>query len=66
MGKHATEGTQFPKEGALDVGFETWLDHFLADERGLCEDGAYKCYNPWNMQARALTRAGLTHAVYPV
>ena len=57
FGKRATAGTDFPRSGSAVDGFEAWLDHFLAEDgrRGLGEEGAFGCYNPHNMQARALT-----------
>ena len=54
-GKKVTKGTAFPARGAIEAGFERWLDHFLGRSRGLGWEGAYRCYNPWNMQSRALT-----------
>ena len=39
---------------ALPATFEAWLDHFLAPNSTSQLD-AFNCYNPWNMQARALT-----------
>ena len=38
---------------ALPATFEAWLDHFLAPNASRLD--AFNCYNPWNMQARALT-----------
>jgi FkbM family methyltransferase len=38
---------------ALPATFEAWLDHFLTPNNSRLD--AFNCYNPWNMQARALT-----------
>ena len=38
---------------ALPATFEAWLDHFLSPNTSRLD--AFNCYNPWNMQARALT-----------
>jgi len=56
-GTKVTNGTAFPRRGlGGGDGFETWLDHFLEANgtAALGSAGAYNCYNPWNMQARAL------------
>lgn len=60
-GKTATKGTNFPgnndKNQVYD-GLEKWLDHFLDEKMGAKMDAykyAYKCYNPWNMQARYIS-----------
>lgn len=61
-GKYMTSGTNFPR-GSLKypvAGFEMWVEHFL--EMGYSMNAtlvganvAFKCYNPWNMQARYLS-----------
>jgi hypothetical protein len=61
-GKNMTKLTMFPREGSDETGLNKWLDHFLkeapSDESNLIngEDGDFRCYNPWNMQSRYLTR----------
>jgi len=61
-GKWITNGTSFPREGSDEAGFDEWLNHFLTESK-LHEldpvDHSYsdfRCYNPWNMQSRYLTR----------
>lgn len=61
-GKNVTKSTLFPREGSDEAGLNKWLDHFLKEspshELHLVngEDEDFRCYNPWNLQSRYLTR----------
>lgn len=56
----------FPRSGNISTDFDEWLDYFL--DSGWSPDGVryvrddayndYGCYNPWNMQTRAMTCSG--------
>ena len=49
----ATTRIEFPRKGSEAVDFRSWLSHFT---NGWSTDkGDWNCYNPHNMQARALT-----------
>jgi hypothetical protein len=53
-GKSATRGTGFPRRGTIVSDLEAWVQHFSGGKA--VPD--FHCYNPWNMQARALTCPG--------
>ena len=56
----------FPRSGNVSTDFVEWLDYFLhsdwsPDGVRLIRDDPYNdygCYNPWNMQTRAMTCSG--------
>lgn len=56
-GMEVTQNTSFPRHGSVPSDFEAWVDHFLRDGgiHGLGTTGAFNCYNPWNLQTRALS-----------
>ena len=67
MGK-AIKHTGFPKWGSVKSDFVTWLQYFVSDAPGARAGGQYGCYDPWNMQARALTCDSVTsmnHGIKP-
>mmetsp|Transcript_14902 Transcript_14902/g.38459 ORF Transcript_14902/g.38459 Transcript_14902/m.38459 type:complete len:788 (-) Transcript_14902:128-2491(-) len=51
-GKQATEYKNFPRAASEQEDFVSWLSTFTSEWKN--ETGDYGCYNPWNMQARAL------------
>jgi hypothetical protein len=53
-GKSKTSHTRFPRSGTMVSDFERWIEHFSAGE----STNDYNCYNPWNMQTRALSCHG--------
>jgi hypothetical protein len=48
-GRKVTAGTSFPRSSSVADDFETWLRHFQMPTRD-----HYRCYHPFNMQARYL------------
>lgn len=56
----------FPRSGNISTDFVEWLDYFLHSDwspdgvRHIRDDAYndYGCYNPWNMQTRAMTCSG--------
>lgn len=60
-GKEVTSGTAFPRDGAVDRDFASWIEHFKTSE--VSDD--FNCYQPWNMQVRAMTCDGFdAHHTY--
>jgi len=73
-GKIVTNNTEFPRDGDDVLGFSQWIQHFQVgpdDESARCvcdvshwktcdcmRAADYNCYNPHNMQTRALTCTG--------
>ena len=59
-GKRVTRGTKFPGRWSMNdpkKGFGDWLAHFVhAPDHATGALMMFKCYNPWNMQARYLTQ----------
>jgi hypothetical protein len=61
-GKWVTNGTLFPRNVGDEAGFNEWLENFLMKSHSYKRDPVdrsyndFKCYNPWNMQSRYLTR----------
>jgi len=55
-GKTVTNKTSFPRNYSDPVGFDKWLDHF--NESWHDKLGFFRCYIPFNAQARAFTCTG--------
>ena len=52
-GKTQTAKTDFPRDSSDLVGLEKWIDRYHAN--WTIKDKDFNCYNPFNMQARAMT-----------
>ena len=65
-GKRETRKSRFPRRTAGDVfgGLNVWLRHFTSRDGNDTISDNFRCYQPWNMQARYLGAESVTDHHY--